>query len=186
MAAGMRWGTVQQRDIHALDLLGLFVLGLRLRGEPVGRRSSAATGAESGFHFFLLVLVPDDRDPVREGDGAVHVIAVAVSENQVCDRLGRELGNLLYDLFARIRRGFRIDHNDTTLADDDAGISAAAFDPIYRTLFQRMNRKLLGLRRLLRKPDTEVLRIGEWINQEEHFGRVAGAQAIQDSSEVAR
>ena len=109
-----------------------------------GGRRTASTGGKSGF-LLLIALVSDDRDACGECRKAVHVISVTMGENH-SGRLRRDLGDIRQQFLAAVERSFGIHNDHAFIADDDAAVSAAAFNPVHVGLltgeWQRCGRSL--------------------------------------------
>src|ERR1700684_3212717 len=99
----------------------------------------------------------DNGEPVRETRQSIHVIAVAVSNDNVRDGLCCQLGDFRNELLARVPRSFRVYDDHTMLSNDYAGISPAPRNPVNRSLPHRMNGHGLSwllLKRLLCQGDS--------------------------------
>jgi hypothetical protein len=84
-----------------------------------------------------------------ERGGAVDVVAVAVRFDQVRDRFWRQLGDLGEQRLRGFDRGLGVDDDHALVADDDAGIAAAALDPVDLAFLHRVHDQRRGRRRLL-------------------------------------
>ena len=131
VSAGMRRRPVQQFQFYALDGHFFLILGHHFRGQMIFRRRHAAAGRQRGFLFFLVVLMRNNSKTHRERRQPIHMVAVAVCLNHRHHGLGRNLGNILKKLLAARGRCFGVDHNDALVADYDAAVSAAAFNPVH-------------------------------------------------------
>src|SRR5579864_2028242 len=96
--------------------------------------------SECSILLFFVVFLRDNRNPRWERCQAVHMICVAVRKDHGRDRLGRNFGNVVQQLFSACGRGFGIDYDHSLVADDNTAISAATLDPINLWLYL-MNRK---------------------------------------------
>src|SRR5580700_6025802 len=95
----------------------------------------------------------NDGEPIRETRQSIHVITIAVSNDDVRDRFWCQLGDFGNELLGRIPGSFRVHDDHTLLSNNYPGISAAPSNPVNCALPQSMNGhglRLLWLRRLLR------------------------------------
>ena len=93
-----------------------------LGGQVILRRGSAR--ARGSLHFFLAVLLRDDRQARWESGESVDMISVAMREDDGVHGFRRDLGDFGLDFLRRIHGRFCIDHDDARIADNDSRVSA--------------------------------------------------------------
>ena len=130
VAAGVRGGPVVELELFAFDGQRFFLFRDDLSGKMVGGRGSAASGGERGLLFLLVVLLGDHLDAGGEGGEAVHVVAVAVGEDDGGHGLRCDLRDVVEELLAAGFGCLCVDDDDAVGADDDGAVAAAALDPV--------------------------------------------------------
>ena len=127
MCAGAQW---MQFELHAFDLQVLFVLRHHLCGQMLGRRRAAAACGQRFLLFFLVVFVRDDLMPA--GNDA----RPFTWSPSLCVRITAVTGfGVIFAMSSSsslppAARGLGVDHDHAFVADNDAAVSAAAFDPV--------------------------------------------------------
>src|ERR1700722_5185312 len=151
IAVGVCRSPMEQNEADPVDRHRFTVLLHYLCREAIGRWHSATAGCKRCFLLLLLIDMSDDGEPVRKTRQSIHVIAVAVSNDNVRDGLCCQLRDFRNELLARVARSFRVYDDHTMLSNDYPGISSTTRNPVDRSLPQRMNGHGLSWLRLKRQ-----------------------------------
>src|SRR5580704_3894660 len=96
----------------------------------VGWRGAASSCGQRGLLFLLVVLLSDHVHACWKGSQAIHVIAVAVSQDYGRYRLWCDLANVIEQLLAAGFRRLCVNDDDAACADDNGAVAAATLDPV--------------------------------------------------------
>src|SRR5580700_608331 len=147
-------GPMEQNEVDPFDRHRFTVLRHYLRRQAIGRWHSTTAGCKRRFLLLFLVDMSNDGEPARETRQSIHVITIAVRNDNVRDGFWCQLGDFGNELLARFPRSFRVHNDHTMLSNDYPRISAATSNPVNCALPQRMNGhglRWLRLKRLLRQ-----------------------------------
>jgi len=125
----MRGTGISQAQIHAVDVICRSAVSVRSADKP---RERSSAGLERLFHVPLRAGVGDDRESLGITGQAVNVVAIAVGQDDTPDGIGVTFLDLRQNLLGGGLGHFGVDYDDFLLADDEAGVrAAAALDDVY-------------------------------------------------------